>query len=34
MLEFRAVIVIINLLILVKHSENLKRLLSGEENKF
>ena len=34
MVEFRAVIVIINLLILIKHSENLKRLLSGEENKF
>lgn len=34
LLEFRVVIVIINLLILVKHSENLKRLLSGEENKF
>ena len=34
LLEFRAVIVIINILILVKHSENLKRLVNGEENKF
>ena len=34
LLEFRAVIVIINILILVKHSENLKRLINGEENKF
>ena len=34
LLEFRAVIVIINILILVKHSENLKRLFNGEENKF
>jgi glycerol-3-phosphate acyltransferase PlsY len=34
LLEFRSVIVIINTLILVKHSENLKRLINGEENKF
>lgn len=34
LLEFRAVIFIINILILVKHSENLKRLINGEENKF
>jgi len=34
LLEFRAAIVIVNILILVKHSENLKRLVNGEENKF